>query len=63
MNEEFGNSNLNNNNMNLTYQADYNNYNFDENNKKSRELLNNMKSMISHINTQIYDENGDLIQS
>ena len=49
--------------MNLTYQADYYNYNFDENNKKSRELLNNMKSMISHINTQIYDENGDLIQS
>ena len=62
MNEEFGNNNFNNNNVNLTYQGDYNNYTFDENNQKSRELLNNMKNMINQIDTKLYDENGDLFE-
>ena len=60
MNEEFRNSNYNN-NLNLTYQGNFNNYTFDENNKKSMELLNNMKNMINQIDTKLYDENGDLL--
>ena len=60
MNDEFGNSNIN--NANLTYQGDFNNYTFDENNQKSRDLLNNMKNMLNKIDTQLYDENGDLIE-
>ena len=59
INDEFGNNN--NNNLNLTYQADLNNYSFDENNQKNRELLNSMKNMLNHIDTKIYDENGELI--
>ena len=59
MNEELGNSYLNN-NLNLTYQGDFNNYTFDENNQKSRDLLNNMKNMLNQIDTRIYDENEDL---
>ena len=60
INDEFGNNNINN-NLNLTYQADLNNYSFDENNQKNRELLNSMKNMLNHIDTKIYDENGELI--
>jgi chromosome segregation ATPase len=58
INDEFGNTNLNN-NLNLTYQGDFNNYTFDENNQKSRELLNNMKNMINRIDTKINEENFD----
>ena len=62
INDEFGNNNLNNNNnLNLTYQVDFNNYSFDENNQKNRELLNSMKNMLNHIDTKIYDENGELL--
>ena len=61
INDEFGNSNLNN-NVNLTYQGDFNNYTFDENNQKSRELLNNMKNMINQIDTKFNEENFDLLE-
>ena len=53
INEEFGKSN---NNINLTYQGDFNEYTFDENNKKSRELLNSMKNMINKIDTKFYED-------
>ena len=58
-NEEFGKSN--NNNINLTYQGDFNDYTFDENNKKSRELLNNMKNMINKIDTKFYEDNENFL--
>ncbi len=61
MNEDFGNNNFNN-NINLSYHGDFNNYTFDENNQKSRELLNNMKSMINQIDTKLYDENEELFE-
>ena len=65
MNEQFGNSHLSTRNKKnyLTYQQSFNDYNFDENNKKSEELLNNMKNMLNHIDTKIYDENGEFFQS
>ena len=59
MNDEFGNSNINN-NVNLTYQGNFNNYTFDENNQKSIDLLNNMKNMLNKIDSEIYGENFDL---
>ena len=59
MNEELGNSY---NSPNLTYQGEFNNYSFEENNKKNRELLNSMKNMLNHIDTKIIDENGELME-
>ena len=47
MNEESGNNSINNNNnLNLTYQGQYNNYdyNYEENNQKNKDLLNSMKN-------------------
>ena len=60
MNDELGNSRVNNNNrLNLTNQEDYNDYNYDENNKKNKDLLNSMKNMLNHIDEQIYDDKDE----
>ena len=60
MNDELGNSRMNNNNrLNLTNQEDYNDYNYDENNKKNKDLLNSMKNMLNHIDEQIYDDKDE----
>ena len=60
INDEFANTN--NNNINLTYQGDFNEYTFDENNKKSRELLNSMKNMLNKIDTKFYEDNTGLLE-
>ena len=60
INDEFANTN--NNNINLTYQGDFNEYTFDENNKKSRELLNSMKNMLNKIHTKFYENNTGLLE-
>ena len=64
-NEEFGNYNKSTRNKKnyLTYQPSFNTYNFEENNKKSKELLDRMNNMLKHIDTKIYDENGELLGS